>query len=122
MIAAASPSHVSVREEKSTGAPWPTARRAQARYPGHEKRWGLTLHDLYVEGSSFCKLMVKGTVDGERATAAWFGRHLAMVRAASDEAPVPRLAPAAAVEARAPPPSSKLAREALTRWHDGATW
>jgi hypothetical protein len=71
--AAASPSHVSVREEQSTGAPWLAARRAQARYPGHEKRRGLTLHDLEVEGSSFYKRMVKEIVDGEWAIAAWIG-------------------------------------------------
>jgi hypothetical protein len=38
---------------------------------------------------------------------------LAMVRAAFGDASVPRLAPVAAVQARAPPPSSELAREAL---------
>jgi hypothetical protein len=45
---------------------------AQARYVGHEKRWGLTLHNLEVEGSSFCKLTAKETVDGERATVTRF--------------------------------------------------
>jgi hypothetical protein len=67
MTVVASSSHGSLKEEQSTEAPWPEARRDQARYLGHEKRWGLTLHDLEVEGSSFCKLTVKETVDGERA-------------------------------------------------------
>jgi hypothetical protein len=92
---------------------------AQAHYLGHEKRWGLTLHDLEVEGSSFCKLTVKETVDGERAMVMWFGRDLAMVRAASDEALILGLAPAAAVQAMDPPPMNKLAGEALVWRHDG---
>jgi hypothetical protein len=100
-------------------APCLAARRAQARYLGHEKRWGLTLHNLEVEGRLFCKLTVKETVDGEPAKAARFSRPLVMVRAASGEALVPRLAPAVTVKARAPPQSSDLAREAPARWHDG---
>jgi hypothetical protein len=49
----------------------------------HQTRRSLILHDLEDKGNPFCKLMAKETVDGERAMAAWFGRHLAMVRVAS---------------------------------------
>jgi phage baseplate assembly protein gpV len=42
-----------------------------------------------------------------------------MVAVASGGALVPRLALAAAVQARTPPPSDKLAQEGLTRWRDG---
>jgi hypothetical protein len=40
----------------------------------------LILHVLEVEGSSFCKLTVKETVDGGWAAVAQFSRCLAMVR------------------------------------------
>jgi hypothetical protein len=63
--------------------------------------------------------MPKETIDGELVTVARFGRHLAMVRVASGKALVPSLASTAVVQARAPPPSNKLAREAPTRWHNG---
>jgi hypothetical protein len=43
----------------------------------------LTLRDLEDKGNPFCKLTVKETVEGEQATAAWFGRRLATVRVAS---------------------------------------
>jgi hypothetical protein len=57
--------------------------RAQARATVDEMLWGLTLRDLEDKGNPFCKLTVKETVEGEQATAAWFGRRLAMVRVAS---------------------------------------
>jgi hypothetical protein len=91
---------------------------AQAHYLGHEKRWGLTLHDLEVEGSSFCKLKAKETVNGEWATVARFGQHMAMVRAASGEAPVLRFT-LVVVQAGTPPPSVESARDASARWIDG---
>jgi hypothetical protein len=56
---------------------------AKARVTGHETWWGLTLRDLEDKGNPFCKLMVKETVEGERATMARFGRCLAMMRAAT---------------------------------------
>jgi hypothetical protein len=79
----------------------------------------LTLHDLEVTGCSFCKLMMKETVDGERAMAARFGRLLVTARAASSEAPIPWLGLAVVVQAKAPPPSNELAREAPAQWHNG---
>jgi hypothetical protein len=63
---------------------------------------------------------VKETIDGEWAMVAQFDRHLAMVRATSSEALVPGLAPVVVLQARAPPPSSELTREAPVGWHDGS--
>jgi hypothetical protein len=45
---------------------------------------------------------------------AWFSRTSTTVAAASGVAPDTRFAPTMAVQARAPPPSDELAREALT--------
>jgi hypothetical protein len=47
--------------------PWLNLGEAQARDLGHEKRWGLFLHALEVEGNSFCKHTVKETVEGTPA-------------------------------------------------------
>jgi hypothetical protein len=57
--------------------------RAQAPAMVHETWWGLTLRDLEDKGNPFCKLTMRETIEGERATAARFGRRLAMVRTAS---------------------------------------
>jgi hypothetical protein len=83
-----------------------------------KKRWGLTLHDLEVEGSSFCKLKAKETVNGEWTTVARFGQRMAMVRVASGEAPVLRFT-LVVVQAGTPPPSVESARDASARWIDG---
>jgi hypothetical protein len=48
-------------------------------------------------------------VDGERATAARFGRYMATVRAASGEASVPVMASAVVVTTGGPPPSNNSA-------------
>jgi hypothetical protein len=81
----------------------------------------LILHNLKVEGSSFCKLTVKETVDGERATVAWFGQYWAMVRAASDEASIPVTALVVAAAMGGRPPSNNSVRGVLVRWVHAAS-
>jgi hypothetical protein len=94
-------------------------KRAQARYLGHEKRCGLILHDLEVEGSSFCKLIVKETIDGEWETPTRFGQYMATVRVAFREAPVLVKAPTAM---GGPPPSNNSMQEVLDwRINDGSS-
>jgi hypothetical protein len=61
---------------------------------------------------------VKETVNRERATAAWFGRYWAMVRAASDEASVPVTALAVAAATGGRPPSNNSVRGS---WFGGST-
>jgi hypothetical protein len=60
--------------------------RAQAWATMHKTQWGLTLHDLEDKGNMFYKLMMKETIEGEKAMVAQFGRRLATMRVASDRA------------------------------------
>jgi hypothetical protein len=48
-----------------------------------------------------------------------FGLTSMIAATASSGAPTPSFAPVVAVQARAPPPSDELAREALARRYDG---
>jgi hypothetical protein len=67
---------------------------------------------------------VKETVDGEWATAVWFGWYWATVRVDFGEALVLVMAPVAVATATAtggPPPSNNSAREVLVRRVDGAS-
>jgi hypothetical protein len=50
----------------------------------------------------------------------WLGSSTTAPTVTSDGALAPGMALAAAVVAGAPPPSNKLAQEALVRWHDGS--
>jgi hypothetical protein len=51
----------------------------------------------------------------------WFSRSSTMAAAAPSGALAPRFAPAAAVQARAPPPSDDLARGSPVRWLVGSS-
>jgi hypothetical protein len=104
------------KTETARETPWPVANELK-----QEKRWGLILHDLEVKGSSFCKLTVKETIDGERAMVTWFGRYLATVRVASGEALVLVTAPAVAALMGGPLPSNNSAREVSIHQVDGAS-
>jgi hypothetical protein len=106
-------------KNRAPGAMAAGGERAQTLVTGHGARQGFFLCYLEVERDSFCKLMVKETVAGGQATTAWFGQHLATVRAASDEALAPRFVPVMAVQVGAPPPSVNSVRGCfgkMNRW------
>jgi hypothetical protein len=96
-------------------APRLATRRSQARYCGHQILIQLFLHILGNKVKPFCSPSVMKMVDGERMTAAQFGRCLETVKAVSDKAP------AEAVTMGGPPPSNNSAREALVWWVNGTS-
>jgi hypothetical protein len=95
---------------------------AQARYLGDEKRRDLILHDLDQEGIPLYSLaMVKTSHRRPRATVE-VGQTSTAAGAPFDGTPTPRCALTMVGKAGAPPPSDKLAQEALVRRINGGGW
>jgi hypothetical protein len=76
------------------------------------------LHNLEVERSSFCKLMMKDMTHWRWVMMAQLGRSSMMMGAASSGTPAPRSAPTTAAWVGAPPPCAESTQEALARWID----
>jgi hypothetical protein len=76
--------------DRAQEAAWPAARASSSASYGARNTMRFEPTRSRRQGEPICKLTAKKTVEGERATAARFGRCLVMVRTASGGAPASR--------------------------------
>jgi hypothetical protein len=101
-------------------APWPMTRRARTRSILHQMLNGFFLRDLDEKRNPFRILTTVEMDHGKLAMERQLGSSTTAPTVTTDGLSAPGMAPVAVVVAGAPPPSNKLAQQALVRRHDGS--